>query len=115
MKAAPKKAKGAPTARPARQGWARRIKTKIRLCRAIYADPETPRAARWLLWLTLAYVLSPIDLIPDFIPVLGYLDDVLIVALALWLVVRLAPRDVYERHTRSLAEDEAALEETNGR
>ena len=98
-----------PFSLPARR-TARWIKMRIRLCRAIYADPETPRAARWLLWLALAYVVNPIDLIPDFIPVIGYLDDLLIVALLLWIALRLAPRHVYERHVRTSAVDDGALE-----
>lgn len=62
-----------------------------------------------MLWLTLAYAASPIDLIPDFIPVFGQLDDLVVVPLGLWLALRLIPRDVYERHLHGLAEDEAAF------
>jgi uncharacterized membrane protein YkvA (DUF1232 family) len=58
--------------------------------------PETPRAAKWVAIATLAYALSPIDLIPDFIPVLGQLDDLVIVPLGIALVVRLAPRPLWD-------------------
>lgn len=63
---------------------------------AYYAarDPRTPVVARVLALLVAAYALSPIDLIPDFIPVLGYLDDIVLVPLGLALVIRLLPDDV---------------------
>lgn len=54
-------------------------------------DPRTPGLAKVLAGLVAAYALSPIDLIPDFIPILGYLDDLIIVPAGIWLVVRLVP------------------------
>jgi uncharacterized membrane protein YkvA (DUF1232 family) len=57
-------------------------------------DPRTPILARCLAFAVAAYALSPIDLIPDFIPVLGYLDDLLIVPVGLLLVTRLLPPKV---------------------
>ena len=57
-------------------------------------DPRTPWYAQLLAALVVAYALSPIDLIPDFIPVLGLLDDLLLVPAGLWLVLRLIPTDV---------------------
>jgi uncharacterized membrane protein YkvA (DUF1232 family) len=59
-------------------------------------DPRTPRLARWLAALVVAYALSPIDLIPDFIPVLGYLDDLILVPLGIALVLRMIPAQVIE-------------------
>lgn len=59
-------------------------------------DPRTPLLVRALAVFVAAYALSPIDLIPDFIPVIGYLDDLLLVPLGLALVVRLTPREVLE-------------------
>ena len=63
---------------------------------AYYAarDPRTPVFVRVLALLVAAYALSPIDLIPDFIPVLGYLDDLILVPLGLALVIRLLPESV---------------------
>lgn len=58
-------------------------------------DTRVPLAAKLLAGLVAAYALSPIDLIPDFIPVLGYLDDLLIVPAGIWLAVRLIPADVF--------------------
>ena len=57
-------------------------------------DPRVPMLARFLAIAVAAYALSPIDLIPDFIPVLGWLDDLLIVPLGLWTVLRWLPPDV---------------------
>jgi uncharacterized membrane protein YkvA (DUF1232 family) len=57
-------------------------------------DPRTPWYAQALGAFVVAYALSPIDLIPDFIPVLGYLDDLLILPVGFWLTVRLIPSDV---------------------
>lgn len=59
-------------------------------------DARTPLPVRCLALLIAAYALSPIDLIPDFIPVIGYLDDLLIVPLGLLLVIRLLPLEVLE-------------------
>ena len=57
-------------------------------------DPRTPWYARWLVAAVVAYALSPVDLIPDFIPVLGYLDDLVPVPLGLLLAIRLTPKVV---------------------
>ena len=70
----------------------------IRLLRRLAADPNVPRGVRVRLLLLLAYLLSPIDLIPDFVPVLGYADDIIIVAVALRSVTRRAGQDAVERH-----------------
>lgn len=59
-------------------------------------DPRTPVLVRTLAVLVAAYALSPIDLIPDFIPVIGYIDDVLLLPLGLALVVRLTPPEIIE-------------------
>jgi uncharacterized membrane protein YkvA (DUF1232 family) len=59
-------------------------------------DPRTPWAVRLLALLIAAYALSPIDLIPDFVPVLGYLDDLVLIPLGLALVIRLTPAPVID-------------------
>ncbi len=59
-------------------------------------DPRTPLLVRALAVLVAAYALSPLDLIPDFIPIVGYLDDLILVPLGLALVVRLTPPEVME-------------------
>lgn len=70
----------------------------IRLLRRLASDPEVPRGVRARLWLLLGYLLLPIDLVPDFIPVLGYADDAIIVALALRSVARRAGPNALVRH-----------------
>ena len=61
-------------------------------------DPRTPLAAKVLGAIVVAYAVSPIDLIPDFIPVIGYLDDLILVPLGLWAVRRMIPADVLAEH-----------------
>ena len=74
--------------------WARAIKRDVIAIWLAARDVRTPWAARILAACVAAYALSPIDLIPDFIPVLGYLDDLVIVPLGLILVLRLIPDEV---------------------
>jgi len=62
----------------------------------LFKHPQTPRGAKWVAIGVLAYAVSPIDLIPDFIPVLGQLDDLILVPLGVALVVRLTPRPLWE-------------------
>lgn len=74
--------------------WARGLKQQTLVVYFAARDPRTPWLARLLALGVAAYALSPIDLIPDFIPILGYLDDLVIVPLGLMLVLRLIPADV---------------------
>ena len=74
--------------------WARRVKRDAVAVYFAARDPRTPMLARCIALAVAAYALSPIDLIPDFIPVLGYLDDLIIVPLGLLLVVRMIPPQV---------------------
>lgn len=82
--------------------YVQRFKSELSVYRRVLVDPRTPRSARWLLGLALAYLVTPVDLIPDFIPVLGQLDDLLVVPLLVWLAVRLIPRDIVEEHRRAV-------------
>lgn len=70
----------------------------IRLVRRLAADPTLPRGVRIRLWLLLAYLVSPLDLVPDAIPLLGHADDVVLVAWVLRSVVRTAGADALARH-----------------
>ncbi|MEV5754036.1 DUF1232 domain-containing protein [Actinoallomurus sp. NPDC052308] len=70
----------------------------IRLLKRLAADPTLPRGVRIRLWLLLAYLLLPIDLVPDFIPIIGYADDAIIVVLALRSVIRHAGPEAVEHH-----------------
>lgn len=83
------------------KGWAKSLKREGQALKAAAMDPRTPRLARWVALGTLAYALSPIDLIPDFIPVLGQLDDLVLVPLGLWLAVRMIPDEVLAEHRAS--------------
>ena len=74
--------------------WAGRIKRDGVTLWFAARDPRTPWTAKALCAFTVAYALSPIDLVPDFIPVLGYLDDVILLPACIWLAVRLLPADV---------------------
>ncbi len=77
---------------------AHRLKQDIPAVFLCLKDRETPVAAKILAAVTVAYALSPVDLIPDFIPVLGYLDDVLLLPALIALTVRLIPPQVWERN-----------------
>jgi len=74
--------------------WARFIKRDVHAIYLAARDPRTPWYAKTLAVCVAGYALSPIDLIPDFIPVLGYLDDVVIVPLGILVVVKLIPPEV---------------------
>ncbi len=70
------------------------VSTEIHFYRRVLRHPRTPRRAKWLLGLATAYLVTPIDLIPDGLPVIGHLDDLLIVPGLIFLAIRLVPRDV---------------------
>lgn len=69
---------------------ARLLPDLVRLVSRLARDPQVPRRARAALWLLLGYLAAPLDLVPDVVPVVGYADDVIIVALTLRFVVRAA-------------------------
>lgn len=76
------------------KAWAKRIKRDAVMLWFARRHPQTPVLAKLLSAAAVAYVLSPIDLIPDFIPVLGYLDEVILVPVFIWAIVRLLPEPV---------------------
>ena len=78
--------------------WARSIKRDVHAVYLASRDPRTPWYAKAVAIGVVAYALSPIDLIPDFIPVLGQLDELIILPLGIWLVVRLIPPYVMNEH-----------------
>lgn len=79
---------------------AKRLKVDIPTVFLAMQDKETPFTAKLLALLTVVYALSPIDLIPDFVPILGYLDDVVILPAFIALTLRLIPKDVYEKNRK---------------
>ncbi|MEO6605451.1 MAG: DUF1232 domain-containing protein [Aeromicrobium sp.] len=86
----------------------------IRLLRRLAADASLPRGVRVRIWLLLGYLAMPIDLVPDFIPVLGFADDAIMVALVLRSVVRRAGPDLIARHWPGSPEGLAAIQRLAG-
>lgn len=83
---------------------AHRVRTEAHAVWLAIRDPRTPMAARIVGILVAAYALSPIDLIPDFIPVLGLVDDAILIPLGVWLFERLIPTEQFAEH-RAAAEE----------
>lgn len=85
------------------RNWARAIKRDVHALYLASRDPRVPWYAKALAVVVAGYAISPIDLIPDFIPVLGYLDDAVLLPIGIYFVVKLIPPDIMAEH-RSLAE-----------
>lgn len=77
---------------------AKKLKSDIPAVFLALKDKETPIPAKILAGLTVAYALSPIDLVPDFIPVLGYLDDVIILPCMIALTIKFIPKEVWDKN-----------------
>jgi uncharacterized membrane protein YkvA (DUF1232 family) len=93
---------------------ARLLPDLLRLIPRLARDRSLPRGVRLRLWLLLGYLASPLDLIPDFIPVIGYADDAVIVAVALRSVVRAAGPEPLERHWPGTADGLAIVRHLAG-
>ena len=78
------------------RNWARELKAETIALWFCCKHPATPLAAKILATLVVAYALSPIDLIPDFIPVLGYLDDVILIPIGIYFTLKLVPQPVID-------------------
>lgn len=76
--------------------WAQALKRDVLVLWLAARDPRVPWGPKLLAGVVAAYALSPIDLVPDFIPVLGYLDDLLIVPAGVWLTLRLIPSELLD-------------------
>ena len=85
------------------KSWARNVKRDVHALYLAARDPRVPVVPKIAAACVAAYALSPIDLIPDFIPVIGYLDDLILVPLGILLVIRLIPPDLLAEH-RAAAE-----------
>ena len=83
---------------------AKKLKTDIPAVFLALKDKETPFVAKIFAGITVAYALSPIDLVPDIIPILGYLDDVILLPALVTLTIKFIPKDIMERN-RMLSED----------
>jgi uncharacterized membrane protein YkvA (DUF1232 family) len=78
------------------KAWAKRLKQDTVMLWFARRHPDTPLLAKLLCVLTVAYALSPIDLIPDFVPVLGLLDELILLPFMIWLAVRMLPSQVVD-------------------
>lgn len=81
---------------------AKKLKMDIPTIYLAINDKDTPISAKIFAGITVAYALSPIDLIPDFIPVLGYLDDVILLPMLVALTIKLIPADILERNRQQV-------------
>ena len=95
------------------QGWARALKREVYALYLACRDPRVPWYARALAAGVVAYAFSPIDLIPDFVPVIGYLDDLILLPLGIALVIRLLPPGVLAECRAAAAQIMAAGKPTS--
>ena len=82
---------------------ARRLTKDIRVLYLAFNDQRTPWYAKVLTGAVVVYALSPIDLIPDFIPVIGYLDDLIIVPAGIYLALKMIPRELIQEYRQNTA------------
>jgi len=76
------------------QNWANLLKRDVMVLWFAVKNPETPLVAKSLAVVAVAYALSPIDLIPDFIPILGYIDDIILIPMFVWITLKFVPEEV---------------------
>lgn len=76
--------------------WASSLRKNTYALYLASKDPRVPALPKIIIGLVVAYALSPVDLIPDFIPVIGYLDDLLLLPIGIWLAIRLIPQPVWK-------------------
>lgn len=79
--------------------WARQLKKQVLVLYLAYKDPRVSIFAKIFVAIIVAYAFSPIDLIPDFIPILGYLDDVILIPLGIYFALKLIPNEVIIEYT----------------
>ena len=84
--------------------WSRSLRRELRVLRLAASDPRVPRSAKWLAAAAVAYAVSPIDLIPDFIPVIGHLDDLVIVPALAWRALKRIDPELLAELRRSISE-----------
>jgi len=89
------------------------LKEQIHVLRIAYTDKRTPFVAKLLIGLTIGYLLSPIDLIPDFIPVLGILDDLILVPILISISLKLIPKNVLLDAKNKLETNPETLKKNN--
>ncbi len=82
--------------------FVKKIKKELRIYQAILKDKRTPLLAKVLLGLAIGYILMPFDLIPDFIPIIGQLDDFIFAALLILIALKFIPRQVVQEHRKNI-------------
>jgi uncharacterized membrane protein YkvA (DUF1232 family) len=90
------------------KSMAKKLKANLMVMYLAYRDPRVPMFTKIFAICVVAYAFSPVDLIPDFIPILGYLDDLILVPLGVYLALRLFPKEVLEEY-RAKAEEQRKL------
>lgn len=83
------------------------LRNELTVYRLVARHPRTPRISRILLGIAVAYAISPIDLIPDFIPVVGHLDDAILLPMLVWIALRFLPHDLI-RECRAQAQSQGS-------
>ena len=73
---------------------ATKLKAEFAFYKRLQQHPQTPKSAKFFLWLAIGYLLLPFDLIPDFLPIIGQLDEVVIIPLLLYCALKLTPADI---------------------
>ncbi len=74
--------------------WAKKLKRQLVILHLAYKNKRIPWYAKVLIFVIIAYALSPIDLIPDFIPIIGYLDDLILLPIGIYFSIKLIPEEV---------------------
>jgi uncharacterized membrane protein YkvA (DUF1232 family) len=88
---------------------ARSFKRELLVYQRVLRDERTPLPAKWFLALAVGYFCMPFDLIPDFIPVIGHLDDAIIVPALVFAALRLVPREIVSEHREQVVREQAAI------
>jgi len=92
---------------------ARKLKTEITTLYYVYQDPKLKLLPKIIILFTLSYALSPIDLIPDFVPVLGYLDDLIIIPALISLSIKLIPKEIFASAREKAIKEPIKLKKNN--
>ncbi|MGZ5244459.1 MAG: YkvA family protein [Bacteroidia bacterium] len=92
---------------------AKKLKSEAQVLMLAYSDKRTPIIAKILIAITVGYLLSPIDLIPDFIPVLGILDDLILVPVLIAISIKLIPKNTLEEIRQQVKDNPQKLKKNN--